>query len=465
MKRRYVIVGNGPAGWQAALAIRQREPAASVIVLTDEPTPCYMRPRLPAFLSGVMPEEQLLVNRFMDYVAKDIELLQRPAVGVNLQARRVVLRGGKSLSWDALLLATGSRPRPLPVEGGVASRLLRTLGEAQELNEQLVPGLKACIVGGGLLGMDFARSLRARKVEVAWLIRETHFWDRALDPDVAALVHQRVRDHGVDLRFGDAPKRIEGSANEGFELLTIRGSRLRCDLVLAAIGVTPRLEILNGASVARDRGILVDRSLQSTVPGIFAAGDVAQVPNPTGGAPLVLTSWLNAWRQGEVAGRAMVGEEAIFADAVSANATDVFGQGLIAMGESAATPGQAEDRVEVRSLENGGLIKVVIRGGCLVGAVLLGPMERAWAFRTLIRERTPVAGHEAQLVDPEFPVETLLPETTSPEGTEGSITCPVCDFDFVVPPDAREGDVVTCPACGAVLRIVRMGEALIARPV
>ncbi len=100
------------------MTIRQREPAASVIILTDEPSPCYMRPRLPAFLSGALSEEQLLVSGFIDYVARNIELQQRPAVGIDFQAHRVELRGGKSLPWDALLLATGSRPRPLPVEGG-----------------------------------------------------------------------------------------------------------------------------------------------------------------------------------------------------------------------------------------------------------------------------------------------------------------------------------------------------------
>lgn len=301
-----VIVGGGAAGNAAAEMLRQQGYAGRLTLLSADDALPYDRPNLSKnYLAGTAPEEWLPLRSADFYREQDIDLqLQAPVRAVEPQRRQVVMADGRHHPYDALLLATGAEPVRLDVPGAEAPQVhyLRSLSDCRRLIAGLAGARQVVIVGAGFIGLEAASALRQRGVEVHVVAPGAIPMARILGPELGSFLRQVHEDHGVVFHLDDA---VAAIAPQGVTLKS--GVHLAADAVIVGIGVRPSIALAEQAGLAIDRGIVVDRYLQTSVPGIFAAGDVARWPDALSGEPIRVEHWVVAERQGQTAARNMLG--------------------------------------------------------------------------------------------------------------------------------------------------------------
>jgi 3-phenylpropionate/trans-cinnamate dioxygenase ferredoxin reductase component len=312
-----VIVGGGQAGGRAAGALRKAGYAAPIVLVGAEPEHPYERPPLSkAVLRGEKAPGTAALVPAGFYEENRIELVKGLRVdGIDAAAHRAVLSDGRSLAYAKLLLATGGRVRTLPFAplGRPGVHYLRTVADALALGAALRGVRRLVVIGGGFLGLEVAASARLLGLEVALVEIKPHLLDRAMAPEIARHVEALHRTRGVTFHLGATVADILGGDRmEAVELGD--GTRLAADLVVVAVGIVPNIELAAAAGAALGDGILVDHQGRTSLPDIFAAGDVANHPNPILGRRLRLESWQNAQNQGIAAARAMAGEDIAYAE-------------------------------------------------------------------------------------------------------------------------------------------------------
>lgn len=315
MGRRCVIVGASLAGVAAAEAIREQDADAEVVLLGDEPHPPYDRPPLSKeLLQGRREPDEL---RLRDGTwAEDLHVDLRTGVrAVRVRSDRSVveLADGGELAYDRLLIATGATPRRLPAFDGLQGvHVLRTLDDAIAVRDALAVDGRLAVIGGGFIGLEVAASARRGGADVTVLEALDTVLERAVGGAVGKVVERLHRAHGVDVRTGTAVAGpvVEGGRLRGLEL--VDGGRIDVAAVVVGIGVVPATDWIGDGAIAVDDGVLVDAALRSTVPGVFAAGDVARVRTVAGDSRRV-EHWTTAVEHGRTAGRNMVADPAEFA--------------------------------------------------------------------------------------------------------------------------------------------------------
>jgi 3-phenylpropionate/trans-cinnamate dioxygenase ferredoxin reductase subunit len=315
MPETHVIAGAGLAGAKAAEALRAEGFEGRIVLVGDEPEPPYERPPLSKdYLRGESPREQARVHEDGFYADQDIELLTGTTVtDLNAAARDVTLSTGERLSYDRLLLATGSEPRRLSVPGAQLDGVhhLRTFADSDAIAAALQPGARAVIAGGGWIGMEVAASARQKGLDVTIVELEDVPLSRALGRE-AGLIYARLhREHGVQLHTGVAVARLEGDRRIERVVLA-DGRALDADLLVCGLGAIPRTELAQRAGLAVENGVICDASLQTSDPHVFAAGDIANAEHPFYGRRVRVEHWANALNQPEVAARAMLGKPATY---------------------------------------------------------------------------------------------------------------------------------------------------------
>lgn len=300
---RIVVVGSGAAGAAAVEEVRRQGHAGPVTLVGDEPP--VDRPNLSKdYLAGDAPEEWLPLRGADFYDEIDVDLRSGTRVTAIDRERHVVhLDDGDELPYDALLLATGAEPRRLPVDGADATHvhLLRTRADAEAIIEAAERATTAVLVGAGFIGLEVAASLGARDVDVTVVAPEDIPLAPVLGDELGRFVQGLHADHGTGFRLGRSVDHIGETA-----VRLDDGTELPADLVVVGIGVTPRDDLAAAADLATDDGILVDAGLATGDPGIWAAGDVARLPDGHGGTMRV-EHWVAAQRQGQAAARSMLG--------------------------------------------------------------------------------------------------------------------------------------------------------------
>jgi 3-phenylpropionate/trans-cinnamate dioxygenase ferredoxin reductase subunit len=310
MTRTFVIAGAGTAGGSAATTLREEGFDGRVILLGDEGHAPYERPPLSkGVLQGDETLEDLWMRPHEHYVEQDIELrLGDPAIGLDVEARRVRLAGGEELAYDALLLATGGRARRLAVPGNdlPGVHVLRTAQDAELLRAELRPGARAVVVGLGFIGCEVAASLRASGVDVVAIEPLPLPLLHVLGPEVAAVVADLHRANGVELVLGESVVAFRGDAR-ATAAVTTSGRELPFDFAVVGVGIAPAVELATGTPIEVDGGIVVDELCRTSVERIYAAGDVAARRDPDGGRALRIEHWQHALKQGAHAARSMLG--------------------------------------------------------------------------------------------------------------------------------------------------------------
>ncbi len=302
-----VIVGGGAAGNMAAETLRREGYAGPIIILDPDRDAPYDRPNLSKdYLAGNAPEEWIPLHPPEFYQDMGIELRHGARVAsLDPRGRRVRLEDGGELPYGALLLATGATPVRLSAEvagGGSEVHYLRTLADSRRIAGAAREGGRAVVLGASFIGLEVAASLRARKMDVQVVAPDARPLERVLGPELGDMVRRVHEEQGVRFHLGRKPARV---VNGGVTL--DNGETMPADLVVAGIGVRPNLQLAEAAGLTLDRGVLVNERLETSAPGIFAAGDIARWPDPHTGERIRVEHWVVAERQGQAAARGILG--------------------------------------------------------------------------------------------------------------------------------------------------------------
>ena len=397
-----VIVDAALAGAKAAQTLREEGYDGRLVLIGDEPERPYERPPLSKdYLRGEAERESVHVHEASYYDDNGIELRTgTSATAIDAEGHTVTLGDGESLAWDRLLIATGAEPRRLPLPGADLDGVLtlRTLPDSERLHDTAVAGGRLVVIGAGWIGSEAAASARQLGMDVTLIERLDVPLENVLGPTIGGLYADLHREHGVELLTGTGVEAIEGEGRA--ERVRLAGGRsIECAAVLVGVGVAPRTALAEAAGLAVDDGILVDATLRSSAPDVWAAGDVANAVHPFyDGRRVRVEHWANALNQGPVAARNMLGAEEPY-DRLPYFFSDQYEAGMEYSGLASGTD-EVVIRGDVAARE---LIAFWVAEGRVLAGMNLNVWDVNDAVQALIRSRAAV--DPALLADPSVPLE------------------------------------------------------------
>jgi 3-phenylpropionate/trans-cinnamate dioxygenase ferredoxin reductase component len=404
-KQTFVIVGASLAGAKAAETLRHEGFDGRVVLVGAEDERPYERPPLSKdYLRGETKREKIYVHHEGFYADHEIELrLGRTAVDINPSLSEVALDDGERLRYDKLLLTTGAEPRRLPIPGGELDGVhyLRSVEDSDALRERLDRGGTVVVIGAGWIGAEVAASARQRGLDVAVIEPASVPLRRVLGPELGAVYRDIHAEHGVRMLMGTGVAAFEGDRAVE-RVRTSDAQQVECDFVVAGIGVQPRTQLAAAAGLAVDNGVLVDEHLQTSAPGVFAAGDVANAHHPFYGERVRVEHWANALHQGPVAARAMLGQPAVY-DRVPYFFSDQYDVGMEYAG-FATTWDRVVFRGDPASRE---FIAFWIVDDRVVAGMNVNVWDVSDQIQRLVRGRVSV--DDQRLADTDVPLEDLAP--------------------------------------------------------
>jgi len=400
--RHLVIVGASAAGITAAEAIRSVDPGANLTVVAAEREEPYARIFVPKRLSEELPVSRLAMRPpglWARLAARAI--LGRSAVGLDNDQHELWLDDGTRLPYDGLLVATGASPAQLSCPGQGLDRVsgLRTWADAERIAGWLRSARQVLVIGAGLVSVKALEALVRRPLALTVVASSAQVLGQLLDPAPAAAVKARMEARGVRVLTGADVVRLEGDGRVERAVLST-GEILPCDLALVGKGVIPNAAWLAGSGLDSPQGIPIDDRCRTSLPDVYAAGDVAAAHDLARGSARINAMWPNAVAQGRVAGLNMAGSPATYDGSLSMNIGAFFDLPAAAVGQS--RPRSSEYREHVLSADGERYRKIVEHEGRIVGAMLTGDLRPAGALQSLIRRRAPLAEWEPLLARRQF---------------------------------------------------------------
>jgi NAD(P)H-nitrite reductase large subunit len=424
--RRHLMIGSGPASVAAAEAIRNLDREAEIVVVGAERYGYYSRPGLAYYLAKEVPEKGLYPFASGDFARLGIRLLNERALHVDPAAHGVRLESGTELSYDRLLIATGSWAIPVQVPGaglgGVTK--LDDMHDARDLIRRSRRAKAAVVVGGGITALEIVEGLSARRVDVHYLMRKDRYWGNVLSESESRIIEDGLRSRGVRIHYFTELAEILGRDGRVVGVATNDGTLIPCDLVAVAIGVLPQKTLAESAGLACGRGVLVDGYLRSSDHDIYAAGDVAEVHDAVTGRDTVEVLWNSAVEKGRVAGHNMAGEPTRTYDpGPPLNVTRLAGfkitiVGTVGSGKDDDLHGIARGDSEtwrrlgeatiVESQIGDAHVRLALGERDIAGAIVMGDQSLSVPLQALIGARADVSRIVADLREPGAPIADIV---------------------------------------------------------
>lgn len=406
----HVIIGAGPAGVVAAESIRQYDVSSTVTLVGDEPERPYSRMAIPYYLVGQIAEEGTHLRKGAEHFASHGIDIRRGRVGkIDTAADTVVLEDGGRLEYDRLLIATGSRPVKLPIPGidlpGVVN--CWTLEDARKIAAVCQPGNKVVLIGAGFIGCIILEALARSGVDLTVVEAENRMVPRMMNETSGGLIKKWCESKGVNVRTSARVTTIEQSGgglvgtllgkSKKLRVVLDGGDTLEADMVISATGVRPNTGFLEGSGIDLDDGIVVDDRLQTSVPKVFAAGDVCQGLDFSTGGQAVQAIQPTATEHGRIAAANMTGLNVRHQGSVNMNVLDTMG--LISSSFGLWMGVDGGDSAELRDLDRFKYLNLQFDGDVLVGASSLGMTNHVGVLRGMIQSRTRLNGWKEKLLE------------------------------------------------------------------
>ena len=395
---RHLIIGNGPAGVVAAETLRRADPQAEITLIGDEAEPPYSRMAIPYLLSGKIGEPGTYLRKeAAHFEGLRIGLLCARVAGLDSTRRTATLADGRVLAWDRVLIASGAHPVQPPIPGIDLPQVLScwTLADARRIAAAVAPGSRVLQMGAGFIGCIILESLAARGPQLTVVEMGERMVPRMLDEVAGGMIRRWCEEKGVQVRTG---RRVQAIDALGKTLLVRLddGETLEVDALINATGVKPNVDFLAGSGLAVDNGILVDDSMQTSVAGIYAAGDVAEAVEFGTGRRVVNAIQPDAVEQARVAALNMAGQQAALPGTFVFNVLDTMGLISASFGQwhggPACETAQLLDDADYRYL------RLVFDGERLIGANTIGHTEHIGVLRGLIQGRVRLGEWKARLL-------------------------------------------------------------------
>ena len=386
---RHVIIGGSIAGISAAKAIRAADAKAEITILSEEKSRPYYRPMITFLI-----RKQDLDITFEDDLEKKYGLTFIPerAGSIDVMKKKVMPASGRSIAYDRLLIATGSSPVIPEVPGinGQGVFAMRTAEDALAVKTSADRSKAAVILGGGLAGIKSAIALKKYGLDVTIVEKLDGLLSRGFDRRGAEIISKILRNGGLHLLTGDSISEVVRDEGKIKAVNLSSGRALHADLVIVAVGACPNLELAKDSGIKTNKGILINENLLTSVPDVYAAGDVVEYTDLVTGMPAVSALWTNAEEMGRLAGRNMAGAGLKYQGFFSVlNSTEIFDVPVMAVG--LIDPDPADKNYEVVIEDNiDSYKKLVFRGSILAGAVFINNVENAGIYTNLIRNRIPI---------------------------------------------------------------------------
>jgi 3-phenylpropionate/trans-cinnamate dioxygenase ferredoxin reductase component len=399
----FIIVGASLAGAKAAETLRTEGFEGQIVLCGAELERPYERPELSKkYLRGEVGDEQLYVHPGSFYAEQNIDLRTSTRVDrIDSGGAEVELEGGERLSYDRLLITTGAEPRKLRIPGSELDGIhyLRTIEDSSALRQAISRSSRLAVVGAGWIGCEVAASARELGLEVTVIEPQELPLERVLGPEMGAFYRDVHADHGVRMLLGTGVEGFEGAGTVE-RVRTSAGGVVECDLVVLGVGVRPRTELAEAAGLAVENGILADARLETSAPGVYAAGDVANHEHSLFGERVRVEHWANALNQGPAAARSMLGSEAPY-ERVPYFYSDQYDVGMEYSGVA-----RPDDELVIRGdVGARELIAFWLRDRRVVAGMNVNVWDVVDPIQALIRSRAQV--DPARLRDPDVPLEDL----------------------------------------------------------
>jgi NAD(P)H-nitrite reductase large subunit len=381
---RHLIIGAGTAGVAAAETLRQLDPKAVITLLDGEGEQPYSRMAIPYLLAGQIAEEGVRIHRDPDHYKKNgIEVLTQKAMSIDGHAHVVTLADGCKLAYDRLLIATGSTPKREPVEGidlpGVHT--CWTLNDARAILAQIKRGARVVQMGAGFVGCIILHGLLAQGAQLTVLIRSGRMVSRMMPPAASAMIQRWCEARGVEVKGRTQTQRIDRQGDE-LRITLTTGEVLPADIYLSVVGVTPTLDFIQGSGIDVDTGIVVDDSMRTSVPDVYAAGDVVETRDCVSGRSQINAIQPNAVEQGRLAAHNMIGQTTESGGSFACNVLDTLGLISSSFGQWEGTAGG--ERAVLEDEGHFRYLNLQFKDDVLIGASCIGYTEHIGAMRGLI---------------------------------------------------------------------------------
>jgi len=406
----HIIIGNGIAGVSAAESIRELDGSGSIFMISDETVVPYCRPMISLVLEGVISPSKLPIRDPGFYEALNITpVLGSRVVRMDVDAKTLFLSDGKTLPFDTLLISSGADPRPIKATAAHLANIffMRNQHQVLKMLEALPQTRHALVLGGGLVGFKAASGLLHRGIDVTMLIRSGYPLSLQVDETAGGMILAELTRRGLNVRVG-----VEVTGFTGTDTVTgaflSDGSEISCDLAIVGKGVLPSVSFVPRDRIRVDLGIMVDDHLETTCPGIFAAGDVAESMDLARKTRWVNAIWPEAANQGRIAGMNMAGRAVAYKGSLSRNVIRIFDLDILAAGWVNAPD---DPRFTVLSEHNKRLNtyrRLVFEEDRLIGATLVNQIETGGILTAMIQNEIPVRVSKRKLLEPHLSLKSLM---------------------------------------------------------